>query len=148
MKISKAMKKLKKLKNKASAVSAKIQKHNRIVEEKSFIYNMDDLRDEHQGIVEEIITLKVAIMKANIESGNYEKILRIGELRGTKSILENVNTESGVDEDAYMYRGSENPPTYKTQIGEKQMENIISDIDDQIEEYIETLDNFNANTDV
>lgn len=146
MNISKAMKSLKKLKNRASAISGKILKHNRTLESNAQIYNVRDLLSEYKVIVEEIVSTKCAIMKANVESGNYEKILRIGELKGLKTVLSNVDTSSGIDEDSFPYRADGNSPIFSAQLGEKDMDDMTRLIDEEIERYIEDLDGFNATT--
>ena len=146
MNISKAMKKLKKLKNRSSAISGKILKHNRSLESNTQIYDVRDLLCEYREIVEEIVSIKCAIMKANVESGNYDKILRIGELKGLKAVLSNVDTSSGIDEDSFPYRTEGKSPVFNAQLGEKDIDYMTSTIDDEIEVYLEDLDGFNATT--
>ena len=145
MNISKAMKKLKKLKNRSSTIGAKISKHNRTLTEKDHIYEVEDLIKEYKTVTDEIVSTKLAIMKANVDSGNYELILRIGELKGFRSVLDNVDTSSGIDEEAMRY-GSSEKIEYKAQISEKKMEEIVTVLEEEIEGHIDTLDEFNAKT--
>lgn len=144
IKISKAMKKLKKLKNEASKLGSKIQKYNRNRSDNEVEYSLADLMVERQKVVDEIVDLKVRIMKANIESGNYERILRIGESRGYKSLLESVDTSKGFDFDY----GSDQKVEYVVQIGTKAMETLINEVESSIESDIEALDDFNAKTSI
>jgi len=149
MKISKAMKNLKKLKNKASSIAEKIKKHNRKLAENEKIYNVFELLREYRIIMSEIISTKEAIMKANIESGNYDRILRVGELKGLKSLLDSVDTNKGVEDGPYSYRSNGgNSKNYEVQIDEKSMESIIAGIEEEIEWHIDALDEFNAKTEI
>ena len=144
--ISKAMKKLKKLKNMSSKISEKIDNHNRTLVGSDALYSVPDLLDAHRKVMKDIITLKVSIMKANIESGNYERILEIGELKGLKSTLSCVDTNSGVDVHAMSYRSAPDNIEYQVQVDEKGMEALINTIEDEIESNLDVLDEFNAKT--
>jgi hypothetical protein len=144
--ISKAMKKLKKLKNESSKISEKIDKHNRTLAGTEVLYSVPNLLDAHRRVMKDIIALKVNIMKANIESGNYERILEIGELKGLKSTLSCVDTNSGVDVHAMAYRNTPDNIEYQVQVDEKGMEALINNIEDEIESNLDVLDEFNAKT--
>lgn len=148
MKISKAMKELKKLKNKASNLAEKIKKHNRSLKENEWTYDVTELLKEYREVMSNIIRTKTAIMKANVESGHYESILRIGELKGLKSILKEVDTDEGVETDRYSYHSSGDKMEYEVQIDEKGMEAIINSIEEEIETNIDMLDEFNAKTEI
>jgi hypothetical protein len=148
MKISKAMKRLKKLKNKASSLADKIQKNNRTLEGNDFQYAMEPLISEYRLIIGEIVNIKVSIMKANIESGNYEKVLLVGELKGLNKVLANVDTDEGLDEDSMRYNSSSTVLSYKVQIDAKELEDLTDSIEEEIEGHIEVLDEFNAKTDI
>ena len=144
MKISKALKRLKRLKNKASNLTEKIIKNNRYISINTPDFDEKELIEEYLDITNEIIDLKVRIMKANIESGNYDKILRVSELRGYKILLESINTEKGAER---VY-GSGEPIRYDVQLGAKHIEGMIEIAEEDIESILDDLDVFNAKADI
>jgi len=145
MKISKGLKELKKLKNKASTLSSKIQRHNKTMSLNTPQYSMTELIKEYHETLDTILTIKTQIMEANVASGNYKAILRISELKGLLRAFGSVDTEGGFDERT-MY--STEKIEYKVQIDTKQMEVLKKEIEEEIETILDTLDEFNAKTSI
>jgi len=146
MRISKALKKLTKIKGEMSELRSRIGKSNVALEDNEFEENIDDLWKQYLEKRDVMIGIKQKIMKANIENGIFGKILLMAEKKAEAAMLRDLEIKEGKHTSGGFH--SDTIHTYRCQINRTEQHKRIKDLDFEIESIRDELDDFNSDTNI
>jgi len=144
MKIVKAQKKIAHLKGEVSRLKERAKRCVRTQKGNDFTEKFEDLKNIIESKLNELIDLKVKVMRANIESGVFKKVIILGELKSTIELYRALEVESGT----YRQEFGAGEVSYVSQMTVKQKNDSIEDLQKKIEKLTEELDDFNAITEI
>ena len=144
MKISKAMKKIARLKGKISDISSRMISCVSTINENEFTEDFNKLYNERKKLTEELIELKNKVMKANIEHGAFITILELAEHKSEIEFLRTLNIKQGTVSKTF----SNEAMVYKTQLTVEEKNKRIDELQEKIDELTDRLDEFNAITNI
>jgi hypothetical protein len=137
MNIKKALKEKNNLKGKINETLTRISKHNVTENGIERPYDPHLLLDELFVKIEEMVTMKTKIQKANIDV--FDKIYRLSELKNVASRLKYLNCTKE--------RIHNSPDNFSdVAISTKERDLLLENIEKQIEKIQEELDEFNYKT--
>ena len=144
MKLRKALKVKNQLVKEINDLMNKINRWNSIPadNENKKPYSTKELYNELLNKVNKLTTLKLVIAKAN-ENIQYE-IFMLGEYKSLIKFLKGLNTNDGTQ---YEY-GKNVPEVYAAEIKDTDIDNMIHEIESKIESLQETVDEYNATTEI
>ena len=145
MKISKALKRISKLKGEIADLSSRITASNSCMAENDFREDVKKLISEYRNKVTELLGLKEAVMKANVSNGIYHNILLLSEKKSEIQMLKDMDIKSG-KELSHGYNDA--VYDYKCQIGLEERNEIVDILEKEVEDIIDSLDEFNATHEV
>lgn len=144
MNISKALKKISRLKGKIGELQRRIQSSMCTLAENEFDEEILELIEERDRVVSELGQLKVNVMKANVEFDIFAKILHLAELKASKEFIGSLAIVVG----KVSRRFEAGHDDYKSQISKKEKNMMLQKIAAEIEKVIDELDEFNATHEV
>jgi hypothetical protein len=142
MNIKQALKEKNKLAKKITDLMERTNKYNSVEEGAVRSYDPKASLDESLKMVEDLVTLKTNIHKANVEV--YEKIFRMSEYKSFVKYLRGLNCSEG-NVSTYRY-GEGNTRKMTTVISEVQRDNMIESFEVLIDSLQSELDSHNATT--
>lgn len=142
MKIVRAQKEISRLKGEIKELKHRMERCLNTVEENEFSEDFYMLWELLNTRTMRLITLKNAVMEANINNGKFLLILELGELKNYLEFLRELNPIEGV----VTNRFDDNSQKYKSQSSEKSKQHTISKIQEKINHITDELDDFNAAT--
>lgn len=142
MNIKQALKEKNKLAKKITDLMERTNKYNSVEEGAVRSYDPKASLDESLKMVEDLVTLKTNIHKANVEV--YEKIFRMSEYKSFVKYLKDLNCSEG-NVSTYRY-GEGNTRKMTTVINEVQRDNMIESFEVLIDSLQSELDSHNATT--
>ena len=142
MNIKQALKEKNKLAKKITDLMERTNKYNSVEEGAVRSYDPKASLDESLKMVEDLVTLKTNIHKANAEV--YEKIFRMSEYKSFVKYLKDLNCSEG-NVSTYRY-GEGNTRKMTTVINEVQRDNMIESFEVLIDSLQSELDSHNATT--
>ena len=145
MKIVKAQKHIKRLKGEIAELQQRISSCFSTLEENEYEADYNTLMKTLGEKVRKLITLKVGVMKANVENGKFTAILNLGELKSRLNFLSGLNPIVGSVRGSY---GEGEKSKYKSQLLPAEKMAMIEACKAAINEVTDQLDDFNAVTDV
>jgi hypothetical protein len=137
MNIKKALKEKNNLKGKINETLSRISKHNITEDGIERPYDPHVLLDDLFVKIEEMVTIKTKIQKANIDV--FDKIYRLSELKNVSAKLKYLNCNK-----ERIYNSPDN--FSDVAISTKERDQLIEKIEIQIEKIQEDLDEFNYQT--
>jgi len=146
MNITKAMKKISRLKGEIAETKDLIKSNISVMEPNEFAFNFGELYKKLTEQTHALIELKVKIMEANIKNGVFEKILNLGELKAMKAFVGELPIQEGFQDRSFFGRSDETPKKYKTQLTNVERKAIVDALKATIETTLDELDEFNATT--
>ena len=84
-------------------------------------------------------------MRTNIENGMYNNILLLAEKKAEIKMLKDMGIKSG-HQVSHGYK--EEVHEYKCQVGLQERNKIVAELETEVEDIIDTLDEFNATTEI
>ena len=144
MKISKAMKKISRLKGEICKIDIRIHQCISTNDVNEFIEDYNKLMTTREEKVKELMKLKNAVMVQNIKHGKFETIIHLSELKNKIDLYKGLNIKIGITNDGY----SSEPQTYKSQITVTEKNELIDELQRRIEALTDELDEFNATTSI
>lgn len=147
MKIVRAMKKIARLQGEVKDLKERLSDCLTTLAENDYHENFKELYDQTDKKIDEIISLKLKIMSTNIKNNMFEKILRMGELKGKIIFLKSLEPKEGLVESRFALRG-DTASNYKSQITVAERNKMISQCQEDINKLTDELDDFNATTDI
>lgn len=145
MKIARAMKKLALLKGDIGELEARISSNISTIDGNEFEENFSELFEKLNAKINKLVEMKTKIMKANVENGVYEKILRIGEYKGLIDFLKNLEIKRGRKTVGY---SEKDIVEFISQISVSERNKMVDEIKDNIIQATDDLDEFNSSTDI
>jgi len=146
MRIVRAMKKVKRLQGEIRELKHRIQRGLYALEENEFSANYEELNTLLHTRREELMRLKIGVMHANVKHGMFKVVLELGELKAHMVYLREFSIKDGIVlNDGY---GNSEKIKYKSQVSEKVKNNAIQECQQRINDLTDTLDEFNAKTDI
>lgn len=140
MNLTKALKHKKKLIKKADEYYMRFAKFNSVEKSSTLTYDPKDMYDKWRETTSELVDLKSKIQKANVPILN--KIFMLSELKNTVHKLKSVSTLSGTVTHKYSSEFTE----YICFMDEKDKDDKIQLLEEQIESIQEEIETFNAIT--
>lgn len=140
MNLTKALKEKKKLIKKLDENFNRFKEYNSIEEGSNKIYDATESYNNFISLTNQLIDLKTRIQKAN--QPIYSKIFEIAELKNQIQKLRSVSTTSGVVKSRYDI----SVVTYIATFGKLDMDNMISNLEEKIEQLQTEIETFNAIT--
>ncbi len=137
MNIAKALKKKNQIINDINKIKAKVKHNNSILKGNEPAYDIPTLLEQLQTKTDELISLKVKLTQANSEV--QEKIYRIGELKSMITFYREVSVNQGKVKQGYNDVFAE----YEAQLKQKERDDIIEQLEQEITELQDELDTFN-----
>ncbi len=144
MKIAKAMKVIARTKGEINSLTSRITNAVVTVEGNAFKEDIPKLKKQRDEEVEKLKCLKVRVMETNIKHGMFETIVSISELKNEIEMFRDMDIKEGKTNERY---GS-NEVTYITQISEATRNDKVAELQNNINEFTDALDVFNASTDL
>ena len=141
MTIAQAFKHKNKLVKEIKTIEARIQSNNSYIDGTKVNYDVRTLFTELSDKKADLVTLKTAIIKANVPI--YSKIYELAELKSKVSLLKNLNTKEG--KEILGYRETKEVE-YISVISQLEVDRNILTAETAIEKIQEELDQFNYNT--
>ena len=146
MKIVRAMKKVSRLQGEIKEIKHRIQRTVYVLDENEFEADHKVLSEVLHARKCELIQLKSAIMHTNVKNDMFKVILELGELKGHIAFLREIPIKDGlVLADTY---GSSDKIRFKSQLSTSAKELAIRKCQERINDLTDTLDDFNAKTDI
>ena len=146
MKIARAMKKIAILKGSIADLGKRMQSCIATLSENDYDENFNELLETLKEKVGQLIDLKCQIMKANISSGNFRRVLEIGE---KKSLLTQISgLEIKVGKCAADRWSDEKTATWKSQLTVAERNALKDTLQQEVMALSDQLDDFNAETDI
>jgi len=145
MKIARAMKKISLLKGDIGELEARISSNISTIDGNEFEENFEELFGKLKEKIDKLVEMKMKIMKANVENGVYEKILRIGESKGLIDFLKNLEIKRGRKTVGYSEKDIVN---FISQISVSERNKMVDAIKEQIIQATDELDEFNSSTNI
>jgi len=124
-------------------VQIKMLKYNSVSESNERPYSTKALLEQQYSLVNQLVALKTEIHKAN--SGVYDKIFLLSELKSIVKHLKGLDCTDGVEEDFYGRR-SDSPIIKKSEISIIERDSEIKFLESRIDEIQEELDLHNSTT--
>ena len=140
--LNKALKLKNKLSGEIRKIADRIRNNNSYKETNKPSYESTKLLEEYDLKVVELINLKTAINKGNINIFNI--ITELGEVKSKITILTGMSTQTGSHSTGY--GGNQNEHIYVSLISEIQKNNMISELETKVEELQDKIDFYNINT--
>jgi len=144
MKISKAMKKISRLKGKISVLSTRIEISVSIISTNAFKENFSDLLVSRATAINDLNNLKALVMKTNIKHDKFITVLQLGETKTLLELYKRLTIEDGFIKNGF----AETQTEYKSQLSDKERNNIVDELQQRINDITDELDEFNASTDL
>lgn len=144
MKISRAQKEISRLKGEIKELKHRMEKSLNIIEGNNFPEDFPSLWSIFNTRVIRLITLKNAVMEANIKRGKFLSILKLGELKNYLEFVRELKPIEGIVVERY----GEGTQKYISQSSIKSKQQAIEIIQKQINSITDELDDFNAITDI
>ena len=146
MKISRAIKRRKRLEGQIAKLRNRISNNISELEENMYEENYGDLTNQLDEKIKELLDLKEGIMEKNVYGKKYRVILEIAELKGSIEHLKGLPIRSGM---VVAGRYSDDADRkWKTQLTNLNRNKAIDDLEDIIVTLTEELDDFNGTTEV
>lgn len=142
MKISKALKKISKIKGEISELRSRIDEANVALEDNEFQEDAVALLEEYRNKQAILIDLKKSVMEANIKSGKYEAILLLAEKKSEVVLLKSLDIKEGKHEGEGF--GDNTLYNYRSRITRTMRNDAVKHLEDEIEDLRDELDEFNA----
>ena len=140
MNIKQALKRKNKLASKLKQALATMATSNSIVVGADTAYSSQSKLKEATDTAMELVTLKTKIHAANVPVAGL--IFEASELKGMIQALRNMSCNSGA---VYGYR-SDSPIQYQAEISELKRDELVTDLENRLDEINDQLDQFNATT--
>jgi hypothetical protein len=141
MRIAKALK----LKNQLAGEMARLKEllavQNVRSSKQKFDYDNREVLDRLRAKLNELVSVKAAVAAANAEI--YDKIFRLAELKGLVSLLEGLETKSGVFHEGGRFGEAAYEVEYVAQLGKVEVDKLIAELKDEIQSLQDDLDEFN-----
>lgn len=144
MKIVKAMKKIARLQGEIKDVKHRMQNCLSTAIDNEYRENFDELKKILFSKINDVISLKVKIMHANVKNGMFQHVLAMGELKGYMTFLKELDPKTGVDIEQYRY--SEGSIKFKAQLSVSEKNKLAEVCQTEINRLTDLLDDFNAST--
>lgn len=143
MKLSRALADKNRLAKKIKDLQTKISNHNSYIKGNHPVYNISELKAELEKTIEEIVSIKVQIAKANLQM--IDKVYRLSELKSYTAFLKNLNIKEGkVQEERWNSEVHE----WESEMGNKKRDEIVEANEREIDSIQTDLDQFNFETDI
>jgi hypothetical protein len=140
MKIVKAMKKIARLKGEIKELKHRISHSLSTIKGNEFEDEFNSLMKLLEEKINEMIKLKLGVMKANIADNMFEKVLNLGEAKSRIDFLKELNPKIGLQESGYSGEKTE----FISQISNVSKNSLIKDCQESINKLTDELDEFNA----
>lgn len=133
------------------AVQGRVQANNSYRVDRPPEYDALDDFKAWQGLVDDLIRIKTAIAKANIEAGLYEKIVRRDELKGMLTFARNIPTLKGKHDASGGYYGRNDEEKvreleYACKMDRKQVDALIETFERELDLLQQELARLNHET--
>jgi len=120
-----------------------IQENNAIIEGNIRIYNLSELIFELDSKILELTILKSNIQKANLPI--YDKIFTLSELKFKIAGFKQIPTNQGIQKASY---GSPEGEILNVELNQKEVRNLIKELEKKVINIQEELDIFNSVTEI
>lgn len=120
-----------------------IRNNNSIIVGNQRTYSPTKLMAELDAKTLELVALKAAIQKANVPV--HEKIFMLSELKNRANNFRGIPTNEGKQRSSY---GNSEPEVLEVELNQKQVRDIVKNIEESIAMIQDELDTFNAITEV
>jgi hypothetical protein len=144
MKIVKAMKKIARLKGEIKEIKHRISRSLSTIKGNEFEDDFNTLMKLLEEKINEMMRLKLGVMKANIAGDMFKRILELGESKSKIDFLKELDPKIGIQQTDYSGEKTE----YLSQISSISKNTLIKDCQDSINKLTDELDEFNAVTNI
>lgn len=144
MKLFKAHKKVARLKGEISAIDKKIKESVSTIQGNEFAHDINALLDDRAENVRQLESLKVRIMRANVQHNMFEKIVEVGEKKALIDLLKELEIKSGKQVEGFR----DLVVDFQTQLTDLDRDEMLESLQTSVELLIDELDDFNAVTDL
>lgn len=145
MNLAKALKEKNRLVGEINRIKGIIARENSHDVRNPSTVNVQDLYDLLNTTVDTLVSLKTCIFKANI--GIYAEITKLGELKSFAEWLRGLPVREGLEE-TQGFGGTLYSKTFTATIKQSDVDKIIANIQNRINDLQDTIDTYNATTDV
>lgn len=144
MKIAKALKTMSRIKGQIGEIEKQITEAMSTLVDNEFDADTHELLDTREQLVVDLYKLKTKVMTKNIEHGMFSAILLLGELKAKREFIKGLSLQHGKSSRRFEPGHDE----YKCQMTRQEKNIILQNIDNEIENTIDELDEFNATHEV
>ncbi len=145
MKIVRAQKLIARLKGEIQVLKKRISSSlNTVADNENFDEDYTELEGQLNGKIKKMITLKTKVMNANVNSGMFQKVVNVGELKSYIEYLRELEPKIGT----IVSRYDSEKTDYKSQMSIKQRNDLVEKAQNLINKFTDELDEFNAKTDI
>jgi len=141
MKIAKALKLKNQLAGEVAQLKELLTKQNVRSKKQKFDYDNREVLTRLRAKLAELVKVKAAIGGANAEI--YDKIFRLAELKGLVVTLTGLETKNGVFNEGGSFGNAGYEVEYAAQLGKVEVDNLITELNNEIQSLQDALDEFN-----
>ncbi len=142
MKVAKAMKEKNRLAGEIEQLKSLVATQNVRPEGQEFDYDNRELLIRLRERLEELIALKSGLASANVTI--YDAIFRLAELKGLVATLRRVEVKVGKFTEPSLYGSEPLQVEYRSQLGRREIDETIADLEQEMVLLQDRLDEFNA----
>ena len=143
MKLIRALSEKNKLARNIKDIQNRITEHNSFIAGNSPVYNIKDQLKELNQSINEIVTIKSSISKANLK--RIESVYRLSELKSLASFLKKLKIKEGkVKEESYNSDVNE----WVCEINNVERDKLVTELENQIDQLQMEMDKYNFETDI
>lgn len=102
--------------------------------------NVEQLFKDREALIQALLDLKIALHKANVQSGVQAKVFQIGELRSEVTFLRSLNTRHGKFRE---YHATE-PTEYRAHLRKSDVDKKVKALEVQIDDLQSEINELNA----
>jgi hypothetical protein len=146
MTLAKTLKYKNRVLQKLSRVTGEIRRWNSIIADGEREKDAKELMAERKRLVENLIAVKLVIAKAN--GPIQEDILRLAEVKGEISLLNELDTRHGKQMQEFGFRGDAQMVEYDAVIRKSDVDVAVESLEKQVDELQDRLDHHNHTTEV
>ncbi len=143
MKLIRALSEKNKLARNIKDIQNRITEYNSFIAGNSPVYTIKDQLEELDQSINELVTIKSRISRANIE--RIESVYRLSELKSLASFLKKLKIKEGkVKEESYNSDVNE----WECELNNVDRDKLVAKLEDEIDQLQMELDKYNFETDI
>jgi len=127
-----------------TSIKKKIHSNNTVVLPGEHIYNINELMDKYDKLIQQIVNIKKVLFENTMPI--YPKIFEISELKSKILFLNKLSTKNGKVSEKRSYTNAIDVNEYKSIIGQNEKDQMIVELNKKITKLQDEIDEYNYST--